>query len=40
MKKDNKFRVYIVNDSYPSCGTALASGLYGGVLAVRHALGK
>ncbi len=30
----------IVNDSYPSCGTALASGLYGGVLAVRHALGK
>ena len=30
----------IVNDSYPSCGTALASGLYGGVIAVRHALGK
>lgn len=30
----------IVNDSYPSCGTALASGMYGGVIAVRHALGK
>lgn len=30
----------IVYDRYPSCGTALASGLYGGVVAVRHALHK
>ena len=24
---------------YPSCGTCLAAGIYGGPLAVRHALG-
>jgi fumarate reductase flavoprotein subunit len=29
----------VVYDRYPSCGTALATGMYGGVIAVRHALG-
>lgn len=27
------------NGNYPSCGTCLASGIYGGPIAVRHALG-
>lgn len=27
------------NGNYPSCGTCLAAGIYGGPVAVRHALG-
>ena len=30
----------IVYDRYPTCGTALAAGMYGGVIAANHALGK
>ncbi len=30
----------VVGDgNYPSCGTCLAAGIYGGPIAVRHALG-
>jgi predicted oxidoreductase len=30
----------VVGDgNYPSCGTCLAAGIYGGVVAVRHQLG-
>lgn len=28
------------NGNYPSCGTCLASGIYGGAIAVRHACGQ
>lgn len=29
----------VVYDKYPTCGTALATGMYGGVISARHALG-